>query len=176
MSNRRKTSPNEVYFITLTVSGWTDLFSRECYRKILIENFAFCQKNQGLEIFVYVIMTNHVHLICRRTGGDLNELLGRFKGFTSKALLRKISENMRESRREWLLHQFTYFAKKNAQYGEFHLWRAGNYPVLVNTPTLFEQKRNYIHQNPVKAGIVTRPENYLYSSACPDSPLRCDIL
>ncbi len=174
MSDKRKTSANEVYFVTLTISGWVDLFTRECYRKILVENLSFCQTNQGLEIFEYVIMSNHIHLICRRIDGDLNELLGRFKSFTSKELLKEILGNVQESRAEWMLQQFRFFAKKNEQYGEYHLWDSSNYPVLLYSPEVFEQKRNYIHNNPIRAGIVARPEYYLYSSACPDSPLICN--
>ncbi len=174
MSDKRNTSANEVYFVTLTMAGWIDLFTRQVYRDILVRNLSYCQANEGLEIFEYVIMSNHIHLISRRIDGDLKELLGRFKSYTSKKLLKEISDNIQESRKEWLLNQFKYFAQRNEQYREYHLWDTNNYPVLLYSPSIFEQKRNYIHQNPVRAGIVTKPEYYLYSSACPDSPLICD--
>ena len=175
MSDKRITSANEVYFVTLTIKGWVDLFTREVYRKILVHNLSFCQSNQGLEIFEYVIMSNHIHLICRRMDADLKELLGRFKSYTSKELIKEISTNVQESRADWLLNQFRNFAQKNEQYREYHLWDANNYPVLIYSPEVFAQKRNYIYQNPVRAGIVTKPEEYIYSSACPDSPLVCNM-
>ena len=174
MSDKRRTSANEVYFITLTVSGWVDLFTREIYKKILVRNLLYCQKNENLEIFEYVIMSNHIHLICRRIDADLKELLGRFKSYTSKELLRELKENIRESRKEWLLCQFTASAEKRRQYKAYHIWHSDNYPVLLYSAYVFEQKRNYIHLNPVRAGIVTKPEHYLYSSACLDSPLICN--
>ena len=174
MSDKRNTSINEVYFVTLTVSGWIDLFTRDVYRKILVNNLSYCQENQGLEIFEYVIMSNHIHMICRRVDSDLKELLGRFKSYTSKELLKEISQNVQESRAEWMLPQFRYFANQNKQYREFHLWNSNNYPVLLYSPKVYEQKRSYIHQNPVRSGMVARPEYYLYSSACPDSPLKCN--
>src|SRR5690606_6471625 len=116
MSEYRKTTPNELYYITLTVVDWIDLFSRRTYKDILVENLDYCQQKEGLEIFSYVIMTNHIHMICRRLDKDLNELLGRFKSYTSKVMLKEIEDNPNESRKEWLLNQFRYAAIKNKQF------------------------------------------------------------
>lgn len=91
MSSSRKTTPYEVYFVTLTIMGWIDLFSRESYKRIAVENLAYCQKMELLEIFSYVIMSSHIHLIARRNGADLNELLGRFKSFTAKKFVLEIT-------------------------------------------------------------------------------------
>lgn len=171
MSEYRKTSPDELYFVTLTVSGWTDLFTRSVYKDIIINNLIHCQERENLDIFSYVIMSNHLHMICRRNGKDLNELLGRFKSYTSKLLLKEIKTNPQESRKEWLLHQFNFFAKRSKQYSEYHLWQYRNHPVLLFSPTVILQKQTYIHENPVRAGIVIDATAYKYSSACPDGPL-----
>ena len=103
MSEARKTSPNDLYFVTLTVVGWINLFDREIYKEILVENLKHCQIKEGLEVFDYVIMSNHLHLVCRRVDCDLTELLGRFKSYTSKQFLKEIQNNPEESRRDWLL-------------------------------------------------------------------------
>ena len=58
MSEYRKTRADELYFVTLTVTGWVDVFSRKEYKDILVENLGYCQQKEGLEIFAYVIMTN----------------------------------------------------------------------------------------------------------------------
>lgn len=87
MSEYRKTTPDDLYFITLTVVGWVDVFSRKEYKDVLVKNLKYCQQKEGLEIFAYVIMTNHLHLVARRQYGDLTELLGRFKSYTSKKIL-----------------------------------------------------------------------------------------
>ena len=84
MSEYRKTSPEEVYYVTLTVEGWIDVFTRNDYRIIIIDNLKHCQEKEGLEIYSYVLMTNHLHMIARRREADLAELLGRFKSYTSK--------------------------------------------------------------------------------------------
>lgn len=172
MSEYRKTTPDDLYFVTLTLMGWIDLFTRRIYKDILVANLNHCQQNEQLQIFSYVIMTNHLHMICRRENKDLNELLGRFKGYTSKALLKEIENNPTESRKEWLLHQFHFFAKANKQYSNYHLWQYTNHPTLLYSWEVIKQKEQYIHENPVRAGLVTDASAYLYSSACPDSPLK----
>ncbi len=90
MSENKKTYPDCLYFVTLTIVGWINLFDRECYKQILVENLKHCQEKEGLEIFAYVIMSNHIHIIARRNNElHLTELLGRFKSVTSKKLIRK---------------------------------------------------------------------------------------
>lgn len=51
------------HFLTFTIVGWIDLFSRQRYRDIILESMAFCRKEKGLLQSAYVIMTNHLHLI-----------------------------------------------------------------------------------------------------------------
>ncbi|MEO6232921.1 MAG: hypothetical protein ABIP10_22505 [Ferruginibacter sp.] len=53
-----------VYFITSTVTGWTDVFTRQGYKAILIDSIRHCQQKQGLVIHAWVLMTNHLHTIC----------------------------------------------------------------------------------------------------------------
>ena len=91
MSELRKANvPQSTYFITLTIVGWMDIFTRQAYVEDLIKNLKFCQANRGLEIFEYVVMPSHIHMICRRKEGLLSELLKDFKSFTAKEILRLI--------------------------------------------------------------------------------------
>ena len=122
-------------------------------------------------------MSNHLHLIVyRESEKNLTELLGRFKSFTAKEILKSIETTSEESRKEWLLYLFAFFAKKNRQYNKQHFWQYTNYPVLLDSTAIIEQKINYIHENPVKAGIVTDEAYYVYSSANPDGPILIDEL
>jgi REP element-mobilizing transposase RayT len=120
-----------------------DVFTRNEYKDILIENLAWCQKNKGLEVFAWCIMTNNVHLIARAEECiSLSDILRDFKKFTSKAVLKAIRENNRESRKEWLLKQF-----ETSDGNRF--WRPDNQPVELRSNAVIDQKLNYIHQNPV---------------------------
>lgn len=172
MSQFRKTTPNDTYFITLTLVGWVNLFDREAYKEIIVKNLQYCQQKEKLEIFAYVIMSNHIHMVCRRIDQDLNELMGRFKSFSAKEFIDEINKNPKESRSYWLLNVFKHFATLGNQFKEYRLWKTNNQPTLISNNTMLDQKINYIHENPVRAGIVTDPQFYKYSSACFESPLK----
>ena len=64
---RRTTHNGEFNFITLTVVDWVDVFTRAEYRDFIIQCLEHCQKNKGLDIYAYVIMTNHLHLVVQDT-------------------------------------------------------------------------------------------------------------
>jgi putative transposase len=172
MSELRKANPGSTYFLTLTVVGWIDVFGRKIYTDEVINNLRFCQEKKGLELFAYVIMPNHLHLVCRREKGLLSDLLRDFKSFSAKRLLESIEQNPQESRKEWMLHLFRYYAKYHKQNAEMMFWQKTNHPVELFSGKVVEQKIEYIHQNPVRANIVAEPQHYIYSSAYPLSELK----
>lgn len=150
-------------FLTFQIVGWVDIFTRKIYRDIAIENLIYCQKNKGLEIFAYVIMSNHIHLFARSNKGDLSGTIRDFKSFTSKRFLEIVEDKM-ESRREWMRMVFKYHANfKNKQ--SYQVWTHENHAEHIFSQKFIEQKIQYIHNNPVRSGIVVKPEDYLYSSA-----------
>lgn len=128
MSELRKTDGDGLFFVTLTIAGWVDVFTRPVYVEELLKNLRFCQEERGLELYAYVIMSSHLHLIARRNDGDLTELLGRFKSTTSKKLLKLIAEHEHESRREWLLYLFEYFAQPLKQQENYMFWQKNQPP------------------------------------------------
>ncbi|RYF63747.1 MAG: transposase [Cytophagaceae bacterium] len=145
------------YFVTLTTVGWIDVFTRQEYCRELIKNLQYCQRERGLEIYAYVIMSNHMHLIVRRQAqaGLLSDLLRDFKSVTAKKLTQLIESNPEESRSTWLLYLFAYHAKQAKQ--EMMFWQKTSHPVELWSNKMIDQKRDYIHYNPVKAGIVLEP-------------------
>jgi REP element-mobilizing transposase RayT len=111
-------------------------------------------------------MTNHVHIIFRSVNGEHPAmLLGDFKRFTSKALVKAIQENQMESRKAFLLEQFIKAAGKSSNVKGYQFWRHDNKPIELWSNKVIQEKVNYIHNNPVEAGLVFRPEDYIYSSA-----------
>ncbi len=107
-----------------------------------------------------------MHLIFRSINGQKPELLlGDFKRFTSKAVVKAIMENPRESRKDWLLEQFKKAGAKSSNVKEYQFWQHNNKPIeLWSNKVLFE-KISYIHNNPVEEGLVYYPQDYVYSSA-----------
>ncbi len=154
---------DDVYFLTFQIVGWVDIFTRKIYKDIAIDSFKYCQLNKGLELFAYVIMSNHIHLIARSNIGDLSGFIRDFKNYTSRELLKIIDENT-ESRSEWLKMVFKYHGKFKSEQTH-QVWTHENHPELIYSQEFMEQKIDYIHNNPVRTGIVSNPEDYLYSSA-----------
>jgi putative transposase len=153
------TDQQAVYFVTATVVQWIDVFTRPLYADMVLESLRFCQKNKGLCIYGWVIMSNHLHMICScKDGFDLSDTLRDFKKFTSTTIVDAIENNKRESRRNWMLWLLK-------QQGNTQFWQPGSHPEEIRTLDFFRQKLNYIHQNPVRAGIVDKEEEYRYSSA-----------
>jgi len=155
----------EAHFVTFAVSEWVDVFSRREYRDIVLDSIKYCQVNKGLLLHCWCIMTNHLHLVASAKNHDLSDILRDFKKFTSKKIIAAISDNPHESRREWMLKIFLEEGAKNSRNKTYQFWRQDNQPQELYSPKFFFQKLNYIHNNPVVAAIVEKPEHYLYSSA-----------
>ncbi len=157
--------PLALYFMTMTVIGWVDIFSRKIYRDMIIDNLDYCIKNKGLILYSYVIMTNHMHIVARtKEGFKLWETIRDFKKFTSKEVKKLLNEPF-ESRREWMKMLFERAGKLNSNNVDYQFWKQDNHPIELYSNSVIDQKINYIHNNPVKAGFVDKPEDYIYSSA-----------
>lgn len=152
------------HFMTLIIVEWVDVFIREKYKQILCDRLNYCVEKKGLEIFCYVIMTSHIHLIARVKNSDLSNVMRDFKKFTSGTLINEIRLG-RESRKEWLLKIFEQGGEKQTKKSAHQLWHYNNHAEEVNSPTFTLSKIKYIHNNPVMEGIVEFPEHYYYSSA-----------
>ena len=155
------------YFLTVTVVGWVDLFTRKECRQILIDSLRYCQEHKGLLLYAYVIMSNHVHLMAAAKEGSngLSAIVRDYKRATSKRLLEWILDNKKESRRDWLEIIFSYYGKYNNNNQKFQVWKQNNHPEVCIHPKFTLQKLNYIHFNPVAAGIVDQACDYKFSSA-----------
>jgi len=87
-----------VYSTTSTVVGWLDVFTRNMYKDILFNSIRFCQLNQGLFVFAWVIMTNHQHMICSfHAKQDPGLLLKNIKSFKAITLIDAVMNNPKGS-------------------------------------------------------------------------------
>lgn len=191
--------PDTLFFITITVIDWIDVFTREDYKRIIIESLDYCRRNKGLNLHAYVLMTNHIHLMVSHPDGKdaIARIIGDFKKYTSKRVVDEIIANPIESRKRWLLHHFdeeviianddascsiskinhglrgntgqqTHFTvpstSKNNNRKSRHLWQRGYDVYCITNIKHLRQKLDYLHDNPVRAGIVAKPWHYIYSS------------
>ena len=91
------------YFVTFTVHQWVDVFTRPIYVDILLESIRYCQKNKGLQVYAWVIMCNHIHMIISCESGKLSDIIRDLKKYTSSKIVKAIENNKNESRKRWLL-------------------------------------------------------------------------
>jgi REP element-mobilizing transposase RayT len=152
------------YYITATVVDWIDIFTRQTYRDSIIESLDYCIKNKGMILYGYVIMSNHIHLIIQSEDGKLSDLIRDFKKFTAKNILDKI-QAVPESRKEWMLERIKLAAEKHTRNKNYQFWQYGNHAEEIYTNKFMWSKLDYIHLNPVRAGLVEKASHYIYSSA-----------
>ena len=152
------------HFITATVVDCVDVFTRKNYRDIVVECLDFCIREKGMVLFGYVIMSNHIHMVVQSNNGKLSNLIRDFKKFTATKILEKIQSEP-ESRREWILERFKLAAESHTRNKNYQFWKYGNHPEEIYSNTFMWSKLDYIHLNPVRAGIVEKASHYIYSSA-----------
>ncbi len=80
-----------VHFVTFTVVHWIDFFIREEYRSILINSIKHCQREKGLQVYGYCIMTSHVHLLVASDGTQkLDNVVRDLKSYTSQCFHKEL--------------------------------------------------------------------------------------
>ena len=153
------------YFVTFTVVGWMDVFTRKECKHIIVDSLKYCQQNKGLIIHAWVMMESHLHLVISASeeSDGVSTIIRDFKKFTARQLIDWITQSRTESRRQWMQVVLRDHAKHLKNYGTYKLWQPSNMPKLMLYPKLMAQKINYIHNNPVVSDIVDK--DYLYSSA-----------
>ncbi len=156
---------DELYFITFSVVFWIDIFIRNEYKDILINSWKYCQQNKGLEVYGWVIMTNHDHMIIGSHGRRMQDIVRDFKSYSSTQLRKAITQNPFESRKEWIFSMMTKAGSQNSNNWDWQFWQQHNQPIQLDNCELFHQKLSYMHENPVKAGFVEKEEEWVYSSA-----------
>jgi REP element-mobilizing transposase RayT len=164
-SNYKFHNKEGLYFVTFSDIRWIVVFTRRQYKDILVDSINYCIINKGLELYAWVIMSNHIHMIISTKNKPMPDILRDMKRHTSKPLVKAITENMQESRRDWLLWFFEREGNANPNNEQYQFWQQGNHPIELWSNSVIDQKMDYIHTNPVKAGWVDEPAHYLYSSA-----------
>jgi REP element-mobilizing transposase RayT len=155
----------EIHFITATVVQWIDVFSRQMYSDIIVESLKYCQEHKGLKIYAWCIMSNHIHLVCSTNSPHrLSDVIRDFKKFTSSKIIQAIVTNESESRKNWMLWIFKKAGEQNKRNEIYQFWQQGNHPIACNTNELLSTRILYVHENPVRAGIIRFAGDYLYSS------------
>lgn len=147
------------YFLTCTVVGWLPVFPRPEAVEIVLDSLRFLQSERELNLFGYVIMENHLHMVA--SAPELSKVIKDFKSFTARQLIDLLEARSAETILSQLrAHKLTHKRESNYQF-----WQEGSHPQQIQNEEMMRQKLDYIHYNPVKRGYVDEPEYWRYSSA-----------
>ncbi len=147
------------HFLTATINYWQPLFTRTETVEIVLESWRFLQREAGFEIYGYVILENHLHLIA--SSPDLSRDMQRFKSYTAM----RIIDYLEQTQAKRVLELLALFKRTHKTGSQYQVWEEGSHPQLIESESVMRQKLDYIHQNPVKRGYVDLPEHWRYSSA-----------
>ena len=152
---------NIIYFSTASILKWKPLLSDDTFKDILIDSLQTLTSQKRLVVFGFVIMPNHIHIIWSENDeGHIRKesAQGSFFKFTAHQFLKKLKK---EGEAKLKLFQV------NAADRKYQFWQRNTLDIEILSDNMFEQKLNYIHNNPVQRHwqLVEDPINYRYSSA-----------
>jgi len=178
MSDRYKIQKGDAsYFVTYTVTDWIKVLADDSYKMIVIESIRYCQQHKGLKVYGYCIMPNHVHMIIQATGEvSVSDILRDLKTFTSKEIIKKLELGKSDGYIN-VLARFAEAGRPLKRIKKYKVWQDGNMAEWLYSNRFIRQKLNYIHNNPVKAGLCSEPWEYAFSSATnyADKPSLIDV-
>ena len=152
----REGIPSEVKH--LQISYFHYILSLDEYKYILCDSLNYCVEKKALEIFCFALMSTHLHLIARAKNYNLSDVVRDFKKYTSGKLINEIRFGD-EDRKENMLNTFHSGGKKQKKKSNYQIWQYNNHAVEVYSPQFTLSRVNYIHYNPVEAGLVTIPDH-----------------
>jgi len=152
-SRYRIVEPQAPHFMTFAVLEWLPVFTRPDTVQILLEAFTYRQQNQGVRLYGYVILENHLHCILQSP--DLEKQVRNWKSYTA----RQVIDYLRARNSTQLLAKLAYYKKEYETDREYQLWEEGSHPQWIQNEAMLVEKLEYIHNNPVKRGYVDQPEH-----------------
>jgi putative transposase len=144
-------------FFTATILEWKHLLKPEKYKKIIISSLDHLVKVNRVAIYGFVVMINHLHIIWQmKERGRKLEVQRDFLKFTAQRIKKDLQRNHPQVLERFLV---------NAADRHYQLWERNSLSVALHSEKMLLQKLNYIHENPVRAGLVKQATAYKYSSA-----------
>jgi putative transposase len=151
----------QIYFWTATINKWQKLLQQDVYKEIIIDSLRYLTEKEKIDVFGFVIMPNHIHLIWR-----INENNGKetsqasFLKYTAHEFKKLLSQYKQEN-----LGLSDFEIEANNKSYEF--WQRDSLAIHLYTQKVAYQKLDYIHANPVNERwcLAKQPSDYFYSTA-----------
>jgi len=152
-----------MYFITTNLEAHQRLFAEEGNVEILLEDLSFYRCKFGYKILAYVVMPDHFHWTIWPSSGDFDrfaaeerERSGKYADEPGLYYLSKIMEDLKK-------HVANTIGKRLGL-RRLSVWQAGFFGEPIRDHDSFVRAVEYVHNNPVVAGLVTHPGEHPYSS------------
>ena len=144
-------------FFTATILEWKYLLADDAFKDIIISSLQFLVNDGRVIIYGFAIMPNHIHLIWQVQDKYQNSSVQQsFLKYTAQQIKFDLLKNNLS-----LLDQYKTIAADR----DYCFWKRRSLGIELFTHKVYQQKLDYIHNNPVKAGLCKYPEQYHYSSA-----------
>ena len=168
-----KDSP--LHYLTSVTHDRLPVFQTARLKELVCKALNETRTSAKFLIFAYVIMPDHLHMLIGSERKP-SEVLRYVNGITGRRIISFLRENGFESSLQKLRRS------DGVRQHKYSLWDHHPNLKLVTTENGLMEKANYIHQNPVRAGLVERAEDYRWSSIrcwlgkpLEDEPLLVDI-
>ena len=149
-----------IFYITSNAYNRIKIFTSSSFIIPIIDSLNYYRYQYACKLLGYVIMLDHIHLLIWRQDAQIvADFMRDFKRFTSGRITRQAKL---EGKTDWL-EKFEE-AGNETRRADYKVWQDSFWEQTIYTKTFVEQKLNYIHMNPVRAGIVVEPSKYPYSS------------
>ncbi len=150
------------FFVTTTVVRFAPVFTNDRYRDILVRNIKHYQNNYKFAVLGYVIMPSHFHWLVQVNPefGTISDIMRHLKKYSAWDVMQALQKDKKEN----LLKLFEQEAQ-GAKDQRRKFWMKRFDDEVIRNRGMFMAKLKYIHDNPVKAGLVAKQEDYKYSSA-----------
>ena len=147
---------NGIEFFTATCLNWQALLQPDERKQIVMDSLRFMVNDKRIWLYGFVIMPNHIHLMWCRQDAWVNKSTEQiFLKFTAQQIkFRILDSNPKE-----LINY-----KSSQSDRLYHFWERRPYKATMYNRKVAAQKIDYMHYNPVKAGLCRVPEDYWYSS------------
>ena len=152
-------TPGEAHFLTFSCFKRRAFLSRDRTREYFIEALSRARIFHKFDLWAYVIMSNHVHLLIypRRSIYDMGEIEAAIKLDVSRRALTYLRTHNPEGIKQLATGQ---------KHTPYRFWTSGNgYDENITSYDDARDIADYIHNNPVRSGICAVPEEWEWSSA-----------
>jgi putative transposase len=144
-------------FLTVTCLEWKFLLEDDAHKDIVIDSLRIMVEKEWLIVFGFALMSNHFHAIWQATGEhEPADIQRDMLKYTGQTILNKMISDGSPIVAQLLV---------NARDRKYQFWERNSLRVPPWSDKIFNQKLEYMHMNPVRAGLCEVPEDYKYSSA-----------